>query len=112
MTMTLEKLNELNAAAAKLNEEYQAKAREVNEALLQLSEQACPHKIGDVITINNAYTYTGKQLRITGFVSANNWRVSTVRNVALDKKWFCVGVVLKKDGTDSLIEGFEWGVVE
>lgn len=107
--MTLDKLNELIAELKAAQLAYRNAKQAVYDAECQLSEQVCPYKIGDVITIERGYTHTGKQMQITEFVPYDNasWKFS---DFPLDKKWRCKGVVLKVDGTPSKFDAYEWGV--
>lgn len=109
--MTLDKLNELIAEVKVAQSAYSAAKQALRAAECQLSEQACPHKIGDVITIEHGYAHTGKKMRITDFVPYDSfsWKFE---GIPLDKKWKCKGVVLKVDGTDSKFEAYEWGITQ
>ncbi len=107
--MTLDKVSELKILMNAANAAYVVARNELYIAECQLSEQACQHKVGDVITIENGYSHTGKRMQITEFVPYDNatWKFS---DVPLDKKWKCKGVVLKVDGTPSKFDAYEWRI--
>lgn len=89
------------------------KKKELYKFLLKCSENNCPHKIGDVITVTNSYIRRGCKIRIDAFDAPAVYRhYYAIDKIPLDKKWAVRGTLIKKDGTPSLITDIsEYGEV-
>ena len=95
--VTKEQIEQLREVVAQKQHSLSDAKADLHKALTMLSEQMCPHKIGDVIEIRNRISHRGKKLLIEGFAipSWGAWRV--------------VGSLLKKDGSVSAVQSEEYG---
>lgn len=106
-----EKENEITASMVHVQNIVNNLSTELRIIRSIFSESNCPHKIGDIITITNAYSNRDKKLLITNFLPVSA-AASLYKDEHWKENWRVVGNILKKDGSESKLTGEEYGYAE
>ena len=80
--------------------DIQVKQEELSSILKEWAENECPVSIGDIVEVNDGYSYKGKKMVVTEppFPKLSRWK---------GEGWFwcATGKILKKDGSEGLLFG-------